>query len=758
MRTSAFCRIPRAARVVALLAPAVFAGCGGSPDFGGYQRGNSFDTGLSGGYGSYGGGGYGGSGGYGAQARAANASRAQGRGTFGTVQVAFELPDLRGNPFDYAENDVQVQFTGPSGRSTRVPAYFDGGATWRARLTADAPGRYTVSAVTVNRAPADAQKMEPRDAEAAATSEPGFVRRDPRDRTRFARDSGATYLPLGSDAGPGDIPQTLQTIARAGGTWSRVPLSRATGTDLDRGADGPVKPGAISLDSAKRVDEIVQAAEKAGVAIQLVLHHHGQFSTRANSQWADHPWNKANGGWLSAPDEFFANPRAIALTKAKLRYAIARWGYSTALMAWEVFDRVELTDAIYHRHADEVAAWHRDIAEFLRQQDPYHHLITTSASPELADVWAPMDYFQQRIGGPDAVAQIASVSSRSHDRPVIVTTGAVDGSGGGVSARQALWGGLAADIGGATTSGGSVAKDGASDPLQAAAEFLRRSGLSAHRGLVRADATVETAERAALTLRPGGAPLPARQTEWLIPPSGAVEGLAAMPAVLPGVADRQRFRAATFKVSYPAAGTFQVSVGRVSGQGAALAIAVDGTPAATKVFPAAQADAEADAVIEAKVPAGAHTVRVENTGTGWLGLQSFRLAPYAPGLGAIGKAGKTFAVQWLYRRDGSGSEAVVKGKIAIPGLQAGSYRATWWDTESGKPALEETVEVPKGGTLSLATPPVVRDVALFVERGAVPKATPQVAAGRRVKGRPATPAPKGPSPAAAEPAQGPAAQ
>ena len=43
---------------------------------------------------------------------------------------------------------------------------------------------------------------------------------------------------------------------------------------------------------------------------------------------------KANGGFLSDATQFFTNSTAISLTKRKLRYSVARWGYSTAVMSW----------------------------------------------------------------------------------------------------------------------------------------------------------------------------------------------------------------------------------------------------------------------------------------------------------------------------------------------------------------------------------------------------------------------------------------
>src|SRR6266481_9445051 len=116
--------------------------------------------------------------------------------------------------------------------------------------------------------------------------------------------------------------------------------------------------------------------------------------SRVDSNWAINPWNAKNGGFLATPEEFFTNPRARALTRAKYRYILARWGYSTHVLAWELFNEVEWTDAIRNQHADTVAAWHREMAAFLRQQDPNRHLITTSSDTKIPGLYEAMDYVQ----------------------------------------------------------------------------------------------------------------------------------------------------------------------------------------------------------------------------------------------------------------------------------------------------------------------------------------------------------------------------
>jgi len=48
---------------------------------------------------------------------------------------------------------------------------------------------------------------------------------------------------------------------------------------------------------------------ESGVRFQLVLFHHGPWSSRVNSNWGENPWNVKNGGFLAKPDDFFTNQR-----------------------------------------------------------------------------------------------------------------------------------------------------------------------------------------------------------------------------------------------------------------------------------------------------------------------------------------------------------------------------------------------------------------------------------------------------------------
>lgn len=84
----------------------------------------------------------------------------------------------------------------------------------------------------------------------------------------------------------------------------------------------------------------MERAERHGIYFQLVLQHHGQYTT-TNSNWDENPWNAENGGFLNTPEEFLTSERAKELTRRKYRYIMARWSYSPQIMAWELFNEVQ---------------------------------------------------------------------------------------------------------------------------------------------------------------------------------------------------------------------------------------------------------------------------------------------------------------------------------------------------------------------------------------------------------------------------------
>ena len=123
---------------------------------------------------------------------------------------------------------------------------------------------------------------------------------------------------------------------------------------------------AINQWSAFQLDRILQAAETHGIAVQLCSH--GDVYWTWDATVIDSDYATANGyrtGWL--------DPRRLGYWQRNYRYRIARWGYSTAILAWEVWNEHGLIDV-----PSDIQRFYEVLGRFVKAQDPYQHLFTTS--------------------------------------------------------------------------------------------------------------------------------------------------------------------------------------------------------------------------------------------------------------------------------------------------------------------------------------------------------------------------------------------
>jgi hypothetical protein len=324
---------------------------------------------------------------------------------YGRFEASADLAPVPANPFDPAQADVRAVFVDPRGREHRALAFWyqahertqvDGHEVltpvgephFRVRFTPQTIGswRWWWEASTPDgRARSEARRLEVR-----PSGNAGFLRQSPRDERYLAFDDGSPYFAVGENLAWYDARGTyaydawLDALAAEGATYIRLWMpSWAMGIEW---SDGPLGDYSARLDRASQLDYVMDAAAARGIQVMLSLQNHGAFSTDTNSEWAGNPYNAANGGPLAAPEEFWTNATARNLFKRRLRYVVARWGFSTALLAWELWNEADLVDG-YGGNA--TLEWHREMADHLRVLDPHDHLVTTSFAVFLFDprVW-----------------------------------------------------------------------------------------------------------------------------------------------------------------------------------------------------------------------------------------------------------------------------------------------------------------------------------------------------------------------------------
>jgi hypothetical protein len=654
------------------------------------------------------------------------------------VEVAFRVPSLRS---DFWSTEIWVVLRTPSHKTVRLPAFYDGPdeearQTWKFRYTPLETGRYSFQIIEgpVGAArPAEVEGIGAFEFEATAGSTPGFVRVDPRNPRRFVLGGGEFYFPLGHNVAwgrgnnPKHIPAMFEKMGRAGENWARVWMNHWDYKNLEWVMNKKNTPGKLDLTVARNWDSIVGAAEKNGLRIQMTLQHHGQYSTTVNPNWREHPWNEANGGFLKSPVEFFTHPRARELTRMKYRYIVARWGYSPAVMAWELFNEVQYTDAWIQKKTAEVARWHDEMADYLRSIDVNGHLITTSSLPADDPVYRKMDYYQPHSYPPDLVVAAAALGTPPHRKDKPVFYGEMGPKGNhmaddGRLLQQILWPSLMSEAAGAAQywAWEVVEKKDLYPLFGAAARFVETSRLAARANRSSVSVPVESTARATLKFGPGGDWGRVRLPEFFVASDGrSIEGLHELTPYLHGdpskVADGFP-KSVTFRIDARAPTTFTAEIGTIARAGARASLLVNGREVKSEEWPAASKDYEANARLVAELPEGRHSVTLRSVGKDWFFVRSFTLTDFAPALAAVATRNRDFAAIWIYHRAGINTRGEpVTGRVRIPDLDSGSYRVVWWDTTLGAPVSEEFVRV-DGGTLVLNIPPVASSLAAFAER------------------------------------------
>ena len=521
--------------------------------------------------------------------------------------------------------------------------------------------------------------------------------------------------------------------------WSRVWMTHFyEGSGLGLNLDWPKVNntfGQLSLPNAQHWDAIVAAADQAGIHFQMTLQHHGQYSSipisNTDPNWEQNPYNTANGGFLSSATNFFTDATAQSLTKRKLRYIVARWGYSPSIMAWELFNEVQFTDAGHLNQWSTIEAWHNEMATFLRSQDLYQHLITTS-SLLTEPLWDQTDYYQHHDYPSDLISGIRDAQDISASQPV-----GPDYSGEcgidftpHVGISPPVWAGLMAGQSADAMPWYWDTIDPNNDYflIKAAADFVTVSGLGDQDSLIKSTPQVTAGANGPLAFAFGGGFNAAAQDTFTIG-SAAPNGAGTTPPYLQGTFHRLYTpNGYTFNVNYPQTGTFSVQILTIAAAGAGLDVLLDGSIQTNISFPATSGDTSTNFTASISVPAGAHSININNPGLDWIDMGNITLNPYVPLLAAYAIGTNNWQALWLWHRTNVFAATPgpsVTGTVNVAGLNPGIYSGTWWDTFGAGVISNFTFTITNASVpLTLTTPSILRSVALYVGRPAQAGVTP----------------------------------
>lgn len=206
---------------------------------------------------------------------------------------------------------------------------------------------------------------------------------------------------------------------------------------------------------AYRLDKVFDFADEYEIYFLLAFINHGQFSDKVNPQWNLNPWNKANGGILNRPQQFFTDNDAIEIYKQQVTYIISRWGYSDKVI-WELWNEVDWTDNF---NTMAVSVWHSNIGQFIKEIDAYQHMVTTSYKGNLGlaynsqyiDFVNPHDYGYSNVNVMQRLVPNIDTIFRNYGKPVLTSEIGINYENGrnnyeadptGISIKQSQWAGM----------------------------------------------------------------------------------------------------------------------------------------------------------------------------------------------------------------------------------------------------------------------------------------------------------------------------
>ena len=681
-------------------------------------------------------------------------------GRYTKYELTFTLSRTYTNPFDPCEVDIMVTFHQPDGTDINIPGFYykaytvsgsnpetyttAGAISWKARFAPSQLGFYTCD-IKVKDVDGTATATTAGSFTCQESGKQGFIRVDPNQHDFLKYDNGDTRLNIGENiawngGGIYGWNNYLKKLHNGGANWVRL-WSCIYGSDAGVALEwqngsyngyfqGAGKP---SLQTSLRMDSYVEIAEQNDIAIQFTLQHHGQFSTSVNPDWTNNPYDVNGGGWLSNPALYFSDPCAIKLTKNKYRYIVARWGYSTSIFAWEIFNEVQFTDAGLVSDQN-VVTWHSTMASYIHSIDAFGHPVTTSSydpSYGLNNLWSIPDIniIQVHYYGTDTIHSLEQTAFSLADlnKPIIIGENGTGAEGStqpepyatqlknGLEMHNGIWSSFHIK-----SSAHLWSWDTYVDPCNLYGVFTPLAVYDANEDL--ADCNLAIAPRAI----PGAISIYANPEIWNFGAVATQKDFYLQNDCFPGMNNLNQYLQGTyhsaqrsdpnFHLNMGTAGSLKIHVTQVSSSGTnSLAVLVNGTT----VFSSSYTDGSTNFIITVPLSVGQQTVQVKNTGQDWFEISSYEFAPNTPSLlNSFGLVSNRRGYFWIYDVNSqyglTNNGTFHNEPVIAKGLSDGLYNVYIYATSGAGGIINSGTANSASGQLTYTLPDFTQDIAVKV--------------------------------------------
>jgi hypothetical protein len=676
-------------------------------------------------------------------------------GKFQKFEASIDLTAGYSNPYDYDDIRVVAIFTAPSGKIETIEGFFmenyslntttgnitpTGVSKFKIRYAPSETGNYTYNVTCINQS--GSQTVEGLSFLCEASDAKGFVRKNNSNYLNF--DNGQQYILIGQNQAWQQNNKYLNYK-----TWTdRLSENGANFMRLWQSAWGlGIEWSGTPYNGLKRysqvnsfyTDKLLEECEAKDMYIMLCINHHGMVSSTVNPNWNENPYKSTNGGPCVNTWDYFINSTARALHKNRLRYIIARWGYARNIMSWELFNEVEWTDN-FSTYKNQIKDWHQEMAQYIKSKDPYGHLVTTSYAHDNEDpnTWnlPEIDFTQTHYYNGAANVETVLVNGvqnylNQFSKPTYTGEFGINTSQSnlstidpnGIHIHNSLWATL---FSGGMGTGASWWWDTYIAPQNLYYHYKAPAIVANQLPLQAANykpttGTVTGGGSSDLAISPGagwGKPPAANFTitaDGVMTPSAA-----SLSTYMYGTQCKANEKnAPTFTVTYTVAGEFKVRTGNdISAfcNAQRVQIILNGNEVLNSA-------ATANTTFTIQVPAGTHTIKVDNAGGDWYTVSSYTFTNLGKPLNTylLKSADKHRVAGWVHNKKynwidagpGKPTPAAIAGAtLSIPDMANGNYEVKWFGCLNAEVTQALNVQV-VNGTLSLSIPDVAWDLAFM---------------------------------------------
>jgi len=639
---------------------------------------------------------------------------------YGKLELTIVMTAAFTNPFDYNQITLKANFFDKDNQHYVVDGFYyqdyvlntqglpvaNGAPVWKVRFASPKTGNWLFYLQATDQSGTAYHNYFSFYCQSSQNK--GFVKQNHPRYLQF--DNGQTFLPVGmnmcwsvwDDYSFTVYQSWLDSLAANGGNNTKI-MMVPWGMSLEW--NNTVAGNYTNrLNRAWALDWTLEKALERNIYLQLCTLIHGELVNNVSGAWDQNPYNAARGGPCNTAPDFFTNAYAKQYFKQKLRYINARWGYLTNIWSWEILSEADQIN-FYNNYPSQIRNWMVEMGNYMQSIDLQHRVVSSAyaVASKGQSFWqnADVDYTQLHLYDQKADLELDIYTAiqehlTTYTKPVLVseyalahlpeTITGIDPSG--ISLRNCLW---TTSLSGSMGSGLHWWWDNYITPQQLYRHFKPVSKLISAINPIADNLMTEVPDcSSAVNIdlevfpRIVDAFVKAPENQFVVKPSGIVTpSTSKMNSFEYGYLFNQYRNPPTFTVYYDRPGAFTVHTGNTVSF-SNIRIWLNGASMLNQ-------GVAANSTYTINVPAGQHTIFVENTGTGMMEIAKYEFFNYSPMMRAFLLRNNTKAVGWFQNRNynweyiqQNGNPApVANGKIKLSQMNPGYYSFEWLNGQTG---------------------------------------------------------------------------